>query len=108
MKAKIHPKNNPVVFIDLTSGAEFPTFSTLSSKETKTINGIEYQVIKVESSSASHPFYTGTQKSATKGNQVAKYLEKVKKAQESNQPKAAAETSEEKPAKAAKKSAKKK
>ncbi|MBD3269984.1 50S ribosomal protein L31 [Candidatus Peregrinibacteria bacterium] len=84
MKTEIHPKSHPVVFIDDTSGAEFIAMSTLTSEETKKINGVDHYIIKVETSSATHPFYTGTQKSANKGNQVAKYLEKVKKAQAAN------------------------
>lgn len=95
MKAKIHPKLNHVIFVDITNNSEYPTTSTLSSKETKTVNGIEYSVIRVETSSSSHPFYTGTQKSTSKGNQVAKFMEKMQKAQAAAQPKPA-KTEEEK------------
>jgi large subunit ribosomal protein L31 len=104
MKDKIHPKVNKVVFLDVMSGAEFVSTSTLKSEETKKIDGVEHFVIRVETSSASHPFYTGTQKNATKGDQVAKYLAKVAKAQEKNKPKPAkAEKEEEAPAKKASK-----
>ena len=104
MKDKIHPKVNKVLFLDVMSGAEFIATSTLRSEETKKIDGEEHFVIRVETSSASHPFYTGTQKNATKGDQVAKYLAKVAKAQEKNQPELAkSEGGEAKPKKASKK-----
>ncbi len=44
----------------MTSDFKFITRSTMSSDETITWeDGKEYPVIKVEVSSASHPFYTG-------------------------------------------------
>lgn len=91
MKDKIHPKVNKVIFLDVMSGAEFITTSTVRSEEVRKIDGVDHFVIRVETSSASHPFYTGTQKNATKGDEVAKYLARVAKAQEKNNPKAAVE-----------------
>ena len=62
MKADIHPKYQPVVFQDVTSDFSFLTKSTMTSKEKiKWEDGQEYPLIKVEISSASHPFYTGKQ-----------------------------------------------
>lgn len=89
MKAKIHPKVNHVIFVDSVSGAEFIATSTLTSEETKKIGNIEYNIIKVEATSDTHPFYTGKQTNATKGDQVAKYLAKVAKAQATNKAKLA-------------------
>ncbi len=44
----------------MTSDFKFITRSTMTSEETITMeDGKEYPVIKVEVSSASHPFYTG-------------------------------------------------
>ena len=63
MKADIHPDYREVVFHDVTSDFKFLTRSTLGSKETtKWEDGNEYPLIKVEISSASHPFYTGKHK----------------------------------------------
>jgi large subunit ribosomal protein L31 len=63
MKADIHPKSQAVVFQDASSDFAFLTRSTLGSKETiKWEDGKEYPLIKVEVSSASHPFYTGKHK----------------------------------------------
>lgn len=74
MKADIHPKYQPVVFQDVTSDFAFLTRSTMVSKETiKWEDGQEYPLVKVESSSASHPFYTGKQKTAETGGRVDKF-----------------------------------
>lgn len=74
MKADIHPKYQPVVFQDVTSDFAFLTRSTMTSKETvKWEDGKEYPLIKVESSSASHPFYTGKQKTTEAGGRVDKF-----------------------------------
>lgn len=60
MKKGIHPEYREVVFQDMTSDYKFITRSTMNSDEKITMeDGKEYPVIKVEVSSASHPFYTG-------------------------------------------------
>lgn len=85
MKAEIHPKLHPVVFVDSSCGAEFPTLSTLSSKETKKINGVDHYVIHVEVSSASHPFYTGAKTLVDTAGRVDRFkakMEAAKKLQE--------------------------
>ena len=74
MKADIHPKYNEVVFQDVTSDLAFLTRSTLTSKETiKWEDGKEYPLVKVEVSSASHPFYTGKQKLVDSGGRIEKF-----------------------------------
>ena len=73
MKAEIHPKVNPVVFIDSSNGAEFATFSTLTSEEKKKINGVDHFVIHVDVSSASHPFYTGEKMLVDTAGRVDKF-----------------------------------
>jgi len=63
MKKEIHPNNfRPVVFEDNSSGAKFLISSTVKATETTTYEGKEYPMIRVEISSASHPFYTGNEK----------------------------------------------
>lgn len=81
MKKDIHPKSNPVVFVDSSSGAEFIATSTLASDETRDIDGIPHHVINIEISSASHPFYTGKQilvDTARRAEKFAAKIEKVK------------------------------
>jgi large subunit ribosomal protein L31 len=74
MKADIHPKYQAVVFQDVTSDFSFLTKSTMTSKEKiKWEDGQEYPLIKVEISSASHPFYTGKHKIVDAGGRVDKF-----------------------------------
>ncbi|MFN8902185.1 MAG: type B 50S ribosomal protein L31 [Lysobacteraceae bacterium] len=63
MKEGIHPNYQPVVVQDVTSNFSFLTRSTLTSKESiKWEDGETYPLVKIEISSASHPFYTGKSK----------------------------------------------
>ncbi|KAJ0338281.1 hypothetical protein COL154_014263, partial [Colletotrichum chrysophilum] len=74
MKTEIHPAYHPVVFQDAASDFAFLTRSTMSSDETiKWEDGNEYPVIKVDISSASHPFYTGKQKVMDTGGRIDKF-----------------------------------
>lgn len=62
MRKGIHPNYRPVVFKDLTGDFAFLTRSTIESKETiEWEDGNEYPLIKLEVTSATHPFYTGKQ-----------------------------------------------
>ena len=74
MKADIHPKCHDVVFHDISCDFKFLTRSTMTSKEkVKWEDGNEYPVIKVETSSKSHPFFTGKQKLLDTGGRVDKF-----------------------------------
>ena len=80
MKKDIHPEYNEVVFLDTTSDFKFLTKSTMTSKETiKWEDGNEYPLIKVEVSSASHPFYTGKKIFLDTAGRVEKFNGKYKK-----------------------------
>ncbi len=118
MKKDIHPKLYPAIFVDLSTGAEFLSFTTRKTQETKKIGDTEYNIVKVEITSDSHPFFTGKQVILDTAGRVDKFRERVKKMQELKEkkvkvvknPEEAAEESAKKPAKkaAAKKTAKKK
>jgi len=74
IKADIHPEYRAVVFHDVTSDFKILTRSTLGSKETvKWEDGNEYPLIKIEISSASHPFYTGKHKVIDSGGRIDKF-----------------------------------
>jgi large subunit ribosomal protein L31 len=74
MQADIHPKYHDVVFHDISCDFKFKTRSTMTSKEkVKWEDGKEYPVIKVETSSQSHPFFTGKQKLVDAGGRVDKF-----------------------------------
>ena len=80
MKADIHPTYKEVVFQDLSSDFAFLTRSTLSSKEVvKWEAGNEYPLIKIDISSASHPFYTGKQKVMDTGGRVDRFRKRYAK-----------------------------
>lgn len=80
MKKDIHPEYKEVVFLDTTSEFKFLTKSTMKSKETiKWEDGNEYPLVKVEVSSASHPFYTGKKIFLDTAGRVEKFNRKYKK-----------------------------
>ena len=80
MKAGIHPEYREVVFQDVSSDFAILTRSTIESKETvKWEDGNEYPLIKVEVSSASHPFYTGKHKVLDSGGRVDRFKKRYGK-----------------------------
>jgi len=76
MKREGHPAYHPVVFVDASSGEEFITRSTLRTKETRTIDGVEHFVYKCDITSASHPFYTGKQRLVDTEGRVDRFRRK--------------------------------
>jgi large subunit ribosomal protein L31 len=80
MKAGIHPEYKEVVFQDVSSDFAILTRSTIESKETiKWEDGNEYPLVKVEVSSASHPFYTGKHKILDSGGRVDRFKKRYGK-----------------------------
>ncbi len=80
MKKDIHPQYKEVVFLDTTSDFKFMTRSTMTSDETiKWEDGNEYPLVKIEVSSASHPFYTGKKIFLDTAGRVEKFNKKYKK-----------------------------
>jgi large subunit ribosomal protein L31 len=59
MKKNIHPEYHPVIFLDVGTGKEFFTYSTLKTKNKKTVDGVEYYVKGMDLTSDSHVAYTG-------------------------------------------------
>ncbi|MBE6484259.1 MAG: type B 50S ribosomal protein L31 [Actinomycetaceae bacterium] len=83
MKPGIHPHYDYVVFRDRAANSAFLTRSTATSA--KTIiweDGLEYPVIDVEISSASHPFYTGKARIVDSAGQVEKFHRRYGKKKE--------------------------
>ena len=78
MKEGIHPEYRDVCFVDLSNGFKFVTRSCVTSRETtKMDDGRELPLIKLETTSETHPFYTGTQKSVDNlGGRVEKFRTK--------------------------------
>ena len=77
MKEGIHPNYRDVVFVDLSNGFQFVTRSTVQTKEMIELDGKKLPLVKLETTSESHPFYTGTQKSVDNlGGRVEKFRNK--------------------------------
>jgi len=80
MKSGIHPKYRKVVFWDTSADFKLLTGSTLDSKETiEWEDGETYPLIKVDISSASHPFFTGKQKLVDTAGRIDKFNRRWKK-----------------------------
>jgi large subunit ribosomal protein L31 len=81
MKKELHPKNYRfVVFKDMSNGYSFLTRSTAPSKESvKWEDGNEYPLIKLEISSMSHPFFTGTNILVDTAGRIDKFKKKYAK-----------------------------
>jgi large subunit ribosomal protein L31 len=77
MKPEIHPKLNPVVFLD--GSNEIRTRSTMKSTEKRTIDGVEHFVVHVDISSYSHPFYTGKQKLVDTAGRIERFKQRYRK-----------------------------
>jgi large subunit ribosomal protein L31 len=79
MKADIHPAYHEVIFLDSTANHAFLTRSTIdvrNREKMKWEDGNEYPVIRVEVSSASHPFYTGKHKIVDTAGRVERFRQR--------------------------------
>jgi large subunit ribosomal protein L31 len=80
MRKNIHPKVRQVVFKDISSDFSFLGTSTMDSKETiKWKDSKSYPLIRLEISSASHPFFTGKQRVLDTGGRIDRFKEKYSK-----------------------------
>ena len=74
MRKDIHPNYREVVFVDTSSSFKFLTRSTIATSETiEWEDGNTYPMVRVEISSASHPFYTGKQILVDSGGRVERF-----------------------------------
>ncbi|MBR3368395.1 type B 50S ribosomal protein L31 [Candidatus Saccharibacteria bacterium] len=82
-KKELHPKDyRYVVFSDEAAKFSFLTRSTAQSDETiKWTDGKEYPLVKVQISSASHPFFTGEEKIIDTEGRVDRFKARAKKAE---------------------------
>ena len=82
MKKSIQPKDYDfVVFADEQAKFSFLTRSTAKSEETiKWTDGKEYPLVKVQISSASHPFFTGEEKIIDTEGRVDRFKARAEKA----------------------------
>lgn len=77
MQKTIHPNYRPVVFLDTAGNFSFLTRSTVKTNDTiKWTDGNEYPLVKLDISSASHPFFTGKMKFIDTTGRVEKFQKK--------------------------------
>lgn len=79
MKKEIHPKLNPVAFVDVSSGKRFLTKSSMKSSRKETIDGVEYHIILRDVTSDSHPAYTGEKRLIDTAGRVEKFTSKFRR-----------------------------
>lgn len=77
MKKEIHPNYRPVVFKDMSGDYSFLTRSSVvTSEKTKWEDGNEYPLVRLEITSASHPFFTGKMKMLDTEGRVDRFMRK--------------------------------
>jgi large subunit ribosomal protein L31 len=76
VKAEIHPKLNPIAFVDVSTGHKFLTYSTMRGNKTETIDGTEYQVVICDITADSHPAFTGEKRFVDTAGRVEKFQNK--------------------------------
>lgn len=79
MKNGIHPESYRLVaFKDMSNEEVFISRSCVNTKDTITIDGVEYPLVKLEISSSSHPFYTGKTKIVDTAGRVDQFYQRYK------------------------------
>lgn len=85
MKKEIHPDYQEVLFVDSSTGYKFICGTTLKPSEKEVFEGQEYPVYRVPISSASHPFFTGSNQFVDTEGRVDKFRKRYAKKQEEGQ-----------------------
>ena len=73
MKPDIHPDYQQVVFHDTSADAYFLIGSTIKTDRTIDYQGSTYPYVVIDVSSASHPFYTGKQRTVIADGRIAQF-----------------------------------
>lgn len=76
MKPNIHPQYRELAFTDMSIGKTFIIRSTADARDTIEIDGVTYPQVKLDTSSESHPFYTGAQTRIVEAGRVEKFRQK--------------------------------
>ena len=80
MKKEIYPESYRLVaFKDMSNDDIFITKSTVETKETIEVEGVEYPLVKLEISRTSHPYYTGKSKLIDTAGRIDKFKNKYAK-----------------------------
>ncbi len=74
MRDKIHPEYREVIFKDTAANFAFVTRSTVKTKDTiQWTDGKTYPLVKLDISSASHPFFTGKMRHLDSAGQIDRF-----------------------------------
>jgi len=73
MKPDIHPDYHKVLYVDSATGDEWLSLSTLTSSETREIDGEQVPVINLDISSQSHPFWTGKMREVDSDGKIDRF-----------------------------------
>ena len=76
MKKDIHPKLNPVCFVDVSSGKKFYTRSTMGSSKSEKHEGVDHHVVVRDVTMDSHPAFTGEKRFVDTAGRVEKFKSK--------------------------------
>lgn len=79
MKKQGHPAYQEVLFVDSSTGFKFVCGSAMQPKDKETFEGKEYPVVRVSTSSASHPFWTKSNQLLDSEGRVDKFRKKYQK-----------------------------
>ncbi len=78
-KKSIHPETFDAVFADVSTGRQFKTTTTIKSKETVTLDGLQYFRFLRDVTSDSHPAYTGQKRFVDTAGRVQLFESKFKR-----------------------------
>ena len=73
MKKDIHPPYRKVIFVDAATGEEWVSRSCLTAKESRELEGEDVGVVRLDISSLSHPFWTGTARELDADGKIDRY-----------------------------------
>lgn len=76
MKTNMHPHYRTVVFHDTSANAFFMVGSTIKTEREIERDGVVYPYVTIDVSSASHPYYTGKQKTFTNEGSAARFRQR--------------------------------
>jgi large subunit ribosomal protein L31 len=79
MKEGIHPNYHKVLYVDSATGKEWFSRSTQGSSETRSVEGENIPVIRLEISSVSHPFWTGKLRELDSDGKIDRFRRRYQK-----------------------------
>jgi len=79
VKKGIHPDYHPTVFVDVSTGKQFLTNSTMKAAQKETVDGVEHEKVFRDITMDSHPVYTGEKRFVDTAGRVEKFQNKFRR-----------------------------